>query len=38
VGFQSSLSVGAENVDGLEDLLVYIVDELFDGLREDGTI
>lgn len=32
--FQGGFSVGAENVDGLQDLLVHILNELFDWFRE----
>jgi hypothetical protein len=35
VGFEGGFSVGPENVDGLDDLLVYILDEFFDGLGEE---
>jgi hypothetical protein len=37
VGFNGGFSVGSENVDGLENLLVYILDEFFDGFRQDLT-
>jgi hypothetical protein len=35
VGFNGGFSVGSENVDGLENLLVYILDEFLNGLGED---
>jgi hypothetical protein len=37
LGFNGGFSVGSENVDGLENLLVYILDEFFDGFGEDLT-
>ena len=35
--FQGGFSVGAENVDGLQDLLVHILNELFDGFRKNAA-
>lgn len=35
--FQGGFSVGAENVDGLQDLLVHILNELFNWFREDAA-